>query len=93
MALTYLKEQVEISAEVLNYGAVGREEGENVIGPITSGVQVPICKIKYQNGIRSQWGIWFRNQTCQVVPPIEMSETLGTGLPEASYEEAMGPAL
>lgn len=32
-------------------------------------------------------------QTHQVVPPIEMSETLGTGFPEASYEEAMGPAL
>lgn len=28
-----------------------------------------------------------------VVPPIDMSETLGTGFPEASYEEAMGPAL
>lgn len=29
----------------------------------------------------------------QVVPPREMFETVGTGFPEASYEEAIGPAL
>lgn len=31
--------------------------------------------------------------TYQVVPPRAMFETVGTGFPEASYEEAIGPAL